>query len=125
MGNSSAAPYARSILQRELGIYITDEWPTNSSIELRSFPTEDEPKEVPWVSPNPFTGEIQLNLSHLDPNSTYDCNIFGLNGIKVFEIPGLQAGQHRIDLSQLQAGVYILELSSHQRSLKTVKIIKQ
>ena len=123
-GNNSAAPYARSILQRELGIYITDEWTVNGQIGLRSISTEDEPKEVAWVSPNPFINEIQLNLSHLDGNETYDCMVYNLNGIKVSEITSLQAGQHRIDLNQLQAGVYILELSSHQKSLKTMKIIK-
>ncbi len=124
-GNGSAAPYARTILQREFGVYITDEWPTNSSIELRSFPTEDEPKEVPWVSPNPFTSEIQLNLSHLDENETYDCMFYDLNGVKVLQMSNLQAAKHRIELSGLQSGIYFLELISNQGSLRTIKIIKQ
>jgi len=124
-GNGSAAPYARTILQRELGTYITDEWPTHGAIDLRELDGGEKAENHTWVSPNPFTNEVQLNLSHLNQNETYSCMIFDVNGIKVLEMPNLQAGQHRIDLNQLQAGIYILEILSHQKSLKTIKIIKQ
>ncbi|WP_435579038.1 T9SS type A sorting domain-containing protein [Gilvibacter sp.] len=78
------------------------------------------------VFPNPVRDQLNLSFNELQ-GEWFDLKLYDLNGRLIFsqELQNL-SGEASISMSQLQAGVYLLQVNlTEQGGSKTFKIIKQ
>lgn len=73
------------------------------------------------IYPNPTKDLFQLQLKKLPENAYY--RLLDMSG-KVLSEEKIKTLQTSIDLTNLKIATYILHVSSQQKTLKTVKIIK-
>jgi len=78
-------------------------------------------KEQIKVYPNPAKSEIFVELGANDTTA----NIFDLRGGLIKSGMKMKAGKNRIDISELCAGVYFIEVSSKGTKMVSQKFIKQ
>lgn len=71
------------------------------------------------VYPNPFNNDITINT----PINDYNVSIFNVQGQQLITKAGLN-GNHTLDMNSFASGIYLLKISSEQKS-KTLKIIKK
>ncbi len=125
--------YAHSISFDEVGLYelrviITDidgcVSELTNSIEVGAISTEDLTEASIQVQPNPTNDLIQvLNLQTLD--SGYSLSLINTVGQRVYRhtpLPGTE--QLTIEMGELPAGVYYLEISSPEKKYRGKVIVK-
>jgi hypothetical protein len=79
-----------------------------------------EPSNVSFsVTPNPGSGEYLLSTGMQDYNAT----LFNVTGSKVWERK-MQSGNTKIDITELPAGLYFLQLQDG-KEMKTVRVVKK
>ena len=75
------------------------------------------------VSPNPTSG--LLNIESNNSALTYGFELFDLLGRRIIATPeGIMGENKTLDLSNLPAGVYLLNINQHQVTVLTRKIVK-
>ncbi|MBK7130900.1 MAG: T9SS type A sorting domain-containing protein [Crocinitomicaceae bacterium] len=78
---------------------------------------ENENQPSVFIYPNPTVGVSQLNIEE-----TSSVEVYTLTGQKIREIKNAK-GIIMIDLSQVEPGVYIIKISSHQSS-STLRVVR-
>jgi hypothetical protein len=71
------------------------------------------------ISPNPSYGVFNIQI-----NSNATIELFNLLGKKLQSYK-INSGNHSLDLSQYNAGIYLVKVSNESNQSKTVKLIKQ
>ncbi|NDE04983.1 MAG: T9SS C-terminal target domain-containing protein, partial [Flavobacteriia bacterium] len=74
------------------------------------------------VSPNPAVDELQMNWLTYESTQNYQMEVMDLEGKIVMAVPNM-TNSEKIDIKDLQAGVYIVKVKSPQRQA-TQRFIK-
>jgi hypothetical protein len=79
----------------------------------------DRPETAAY--PNPFNQEVTIRVNANEP---YTIQVTDINGLVVLSVDHTENRNHRLDVSEYTAGVYIIKVTSAQGT-KHLKIIKQ
>ncbi len=85
---------------------------------------EFEKKVVEVIYPNPSNGIVQIKSDC--QNESCKCEIFGINGVQLIDIPIIfnNSGLISIDLGIAKSGIYYVVLSKNNK-IETYKIVKE
>lgn len=109
--------------------FVTDDmsaafgWEANYTSWLTSI---DETNKVKLsVAPNPASDYLNLTFENIS-NENVNLTIFNINGQKVLsESFNVNNNTHKLDISNLSAGVYSLEVKTENTILRREKIVKK
>lgn len=86
-----------------------------------TFPSPDEEKFEISAFPNPTFGSLNLDFNG---QGTLQVRISNAMGNILYDTPDFHAGNSKMDLSHLPAGLYVLEITSQEGRKTVKKIIK-
>ena len=90
----------------------------NSSLSVEGFNTSDVE-----LYPNPTNGLI--NIAGTDISNIKEISIFNQLGQKVMNLNASQLNNNSFDISNLNKGVYFVQLKDNSNNSKTMKIVKE
>ena len=90
----------------------------NSSLSVEGFNTSDVE-----LYPNPTNGLI--NIAGTDISNIKEISIFNQLGQKVMNLNASQLNNNSFDISDLNKGVYFVQLKDNSNNSKTMKIVKE
>jgi len=90
----------------------------NSSLSVEGFNTSDVE-----LYPNPTNGLI--NIAGTDIRNIKEISIFNQLGQKVMNLNASQLNNNSFDISNLNKGVYFVQLKDNSNNSKTMKIVKE
>ena len=90
----------------------------NSSLSVEGFNTSDVE-----LYPNPTNGLI--NIAGTDIRNIKEISIFNQLGQKVMKLNASQLNNNSFDISDLNKGVYFVQLKDNSNNSKTMKIVKE
>jgi len=120
--NNSLSAYAKSLYYALTGVEIFTSFPPiNDESESRNSGNDDEKTNIEFkVFPNPVDSDLYVNTP-LDKNAIIE--ISNLEG-KIMRRTKVNGQQSKIDLSDLEPGVYIVKYSNNEGLTFFDKIIK-
>jgi len=85
----------------------------------------NESGTINHVSPSPFTQKISITFN-ADLNSDIEFEVYSLSGQLLYQSPLLAGANHqyKMDLNQLNSGIYILNMKVDGNITSTKKLIK-
>jgi len=90
----------------------------NSSLSVEGFNTSDVE-----LYPNPTNGLI--NIAGTDIRNIKEISIFNQLGQKVMKLNASQLNNNSFDISDLNKGIYFVQLKDNSNNSKTMKIVKE
>ena len=90
----------------------------NSSLSVEGFNTSDVE-----LYPNPTNGLI--NIAGTDISNIKEISIFNQLGQKVMNLNASQLNNNSFDISDLNKGIYFVQLKDNSNNSKTMKIVKE
>jgi len=90
----------------------------NSSLSVEGFNTSDVE-----LYPNPTNGLI--NIAGTDIRNIKEISIFNQLGQKVMNLNASQLNNNSFDISDLNKGIYFVQLKDNSNNSKTMKIVKE
>lgn len=103
-----AAAFTDEIGELDLSLTI----PATSSVSDHKFQFS--------ISPNPVVNEFSINSS----NNITDVNIYDLSGKEMFQLKNQASNEIRVNISDYNAGIYMVKVKDANGNVSTKKIIK-
>ncbi len=75
------------------------------------------------VYPNPVKSALNIEIENKEPFELI-AKLYDVTGAEISNYV-INGSKHKIDLSNIRVGTYILKISEHNRALSSYKIIKQ